>query len=235
VGYSVQSRLFGGVHPFEVMMLRSSVGLFLYALDRDQLPYGLQLTLYDQPYLEHRDRILFELAELEALSREAGPKFVFVHILAPHDPFVLGPQGEFVIRNYPFALNEDLENRTWPEYSQGYIGQITYLNQRLLEIVQAILNESAVPPVIILQGDHGIPRMKDPGERTAILNAYYFPGGGASLYPSISPVNTFRVVFNEVLRGTFPLLEDTANVPASPDDRYDFIHPPDPSAACQHQ
>ncbi len=234
VGYSLQSRLLGGVNSFEVMMLRSSVGLFLYAMERDDLPYWLQLTLYDQAYLEHRDRILFELSELEALGRQAGPKFVFVHILAPHDPFVLGPDGEFVIRDYPFALNEDLENRTWSDYSQGYVGQVTYLNRRLLEIVQSILRESPTPPVIILQGDHGIPRMKDPSERTAILNAYYLPDGGEGrLHSTISPVNSFRVVFNTFLGGTFPLLDDTVNVAASPDDWYNFIHPPDESAACR--
>lgn len=234
VGRSLRSRVLGGINPLEILVLRSSMAMFLFGVERANLPYWLQVSLYDQPYLRHRDRILFELSELEALGREAGPKIVFVHILAPHDPFVLGPSGEFVFRSYPFALNDDLQNRDWPDYVRGYTGQITYLNQRLLEIVQTILDESAIPPVIILQGDHGIPRMEDPSERTAILNAYYLPQGGeAALYPSISPVNTFRVIFNSYLGGTFPLLDDTVNVSASPDDQYNFIHTQDDSAACQ--
>ena len=42
-----------------------------------------------------------------------------------------------------------------------------------------------------------------------ILNAYYLPGiGQGDLYPTISPVNSFRVVFNQYFGGKFPLLPD---------------------------
>ena len=42
-----------------------------------------------------------------------------------------------------------------------------------------------------------------------ILNAYYFPGGHEGwLYPSISPINTFRVVFNRYFDLDLELLED---------------------------
>ena len=42
-----------------------------------------------------------------------------------------------------------------------------------------------------------------------ILNAYHLPNGGNSLlYPSVSPVNTFRVIFNYYLGADFDLLED---------------------------
>ena len=43
----------------------------------------------------------------------------------------------------------------------------------------------------------------------AILNAYYFPDGDyTALYDDITPVNTFRVVFNEYFRAGYRLLED---------------------------
>ncbi len=46
-------------------------------------------------------------------------------------------------------------------------------------------------------------------ERMSILNAYYFPGRESDLlYESITPVNTFRIVFNEYFDGQYPLLED---------------------------
>jgi hypothetical protein len=46
-------------------------------------------------------------------------------------------------------------------------------------------------------------------ERLSILNAYYFPqGDGGGLYPSITPVNSFRVVFNRLFQTEFELLED---------------------------
>jgi hypothetical protein len=56
----------------------------------------------------------------------------------------------------------------------------------------------------------------------AILNAYYLPYGGSELlYDSISPVNTFRLIFNYYFDGDYELLEDKAYY--SPiDDIYNF-------------
>jgi hypothetical protein len=46
-------------------------------------------------------------------------------------------------------------------------------------------------------------------ERTSILNAYYLPGDGKNkLYPSISPVNSFRIVLNTYFGAELPLLPD---------------------------
>ncbi len=82
-----------------------------------------------------------------------------------------------------------------------------------------ILEDSDPQPIIILQGDHGPgafvdwdqPNNTDFRERFSILNAYYLPGIGSSmLYPSISPVNSFRVLLNEALGSEFQLLDDTS-------------------------
>jgi hypothetical protein len=41
------------------------------------------------------------------------------------------------------------------------------------------------------------------------LNAYYFPDQNyAALYPAISPVNSFRVIFNQYFGTDLELLED---------------------------
>jgi hypothetical protein len=40
------------------------------------------------------------------------------------------------------------------------------------------------------------------------LNAIHLPTGETGLYPGITPVNTFRVVFNQVFGAELPLLED---------------------------
>jgi hypothetical protein len=71
--------------------------------------------------------------------------------------------------------------------------------------------------VIILQSDHGSGlglstqslEQTDLRERMSILNAYYLPGPGRqALYPSISPVNTFRVLFNAYFGAGLDLLPD---------------------------
>ncbi len=55
-----------------------------------------------------------------------------------------------------------------------------------------------------------------------ILNAYFLPGeSDGLLYPSISPVNTFRVILNLYFGGQYPLLEDISLF-SKYDDPYDF-------------
>jgi len=198
---------FGGLNAFEGMLLQSTIGKWIYD-NRPSLPAVIRPYL-DQPYIERRDQILYALETLEEVPSISGPKFVFVHIVAPHPPFVFGPNGEFVIRNTPLTLNLDFEDREWERYVPGYRGQVIYLNNRFEAILEAILEESPKSPIIVLQSDHGITRVSSARERVAILNAYHLPGGGNEfLYPSISPVNTFRVIFNAYFGGSFDFLED---------------------------
>ena len=46
-------------------------------------------------------------------------------------------------------------------------------------------------------------------ERLSILNAYYLPEEGKKLlYESITPVNTFRIIFNYLFNTEFEILND---------------------------
>jgi len=84
---------------------------------------------------------------------------------------------------------------------------VTFLNQKLLEMVDEILSESKTPPVIILQGDHG-PWLQPNPQQFFILNAYYVPGHIQELYSNISPVNSFRLVFNAFFGANYDMLKD---------------------------
>ncbi len=95
----------GGVNAFEALEFQTSAGLLLYNA-KPHLPAKVQSFL-DAAYNEHRERILFAFDKLETLPKMSGPKFVFVHILAPHSPFVFGANGEIVGRHTPFTLNND--------------------------------------------------------------------------------------------------------------------------------
>jgi hypothetical protein len=83
----------------------------------------------------------------------------------------------------------------------------------MLPILQTLISNSPNPPVIIVQGDHG---MQGPN-RLKNLSAFYLPGSGKDkLYPTITPVNTFRIVFNTYFGTNLPMLPDKSY--KSPDE-----------------
>jgi hypothetical protein len=151
----------------------------------------------------HYERILFDFNTLAEMPQSQSPKFVYAHLVAPHFPYVFNPDGSFT---YTLADHP------------GYKNEVAYVNQRMLEVLQTIIENSATPPVILLQGDHGLKAEV----RNANLMAYYLPGGGEKdLYPTITPVNSFRLVFNQYFGAEYPLLPDVART-ASYQTPYDF-------------
>lgn len=184
----------GGLNGFEAMLFRTSAALIV-ADGSLMLPKTLQPDL-ENPDRIHRQRVLFTLDQLDRLIEVPGPKFVFAHIVSPHKPFVFGPQGQEIV-----TVENDFA---------GYRDQVTYLNARIVSWIEDALSNSSTMPIIVIQGDHGGLDTSSQ-DRMAILNTYYLPYGGAQfLYPSISPVNTFRVILNAYFGGQFELLEDSS-------------------------
>ena len=188
---------FRGINGFEAMLIQNSGARVL--TDGATATGLLSQLLPDvnRPRNEHRDRILFVLDQLEPSKVPSirGPKFAFVHIVSPHYPYVIDREGGLVSSEIELGDHA------------AYIDQVIYLNNRLETIIDGILGSSGADPIIILQADHG--HLSKPRVRMAILNAYYLPGGGDEhLYPSISPANTFRHIFDTYFGGEFGLLED---------------------------
>ncbi len=166
----------------------------------------------------HQDRILYVFEQLRHIPSVPGPKFVFAHFIAPHPPFVFDRDGQRLGSDEIFLLVDgDRFPGSVEEYLTGYAEQLVYINTLLMETLDAILENSATPPIILLQADHG------PGaftnfqsladtciwERTSILSAYYLPGvDTVPLYDSVTPVNSFRIVFDAYFGTDLGLLED---------------------------
>ena len=177
--------------------------------------------LINNPYSEHGERILFAL-EIDGTGvlNLPSPKFVFIHIVSPHTPFIFSVRDEFVDQTEPFTLFEN-EDNTLSENHRGYRDQVEFINVKVLKMVRDIMDASEIPPIIIIQGDHG--SSNSIRDRMAILNAYHLPDGGDQmLYESITPVNSFRIIFNYYFGGTFTLLEDQSYF-SDHDDVYNFI------------
>ncbi len=144
------------------------------------------------------------LEHLKNIPLEPGPKFVFAHIVCPHEPFVFGPGGEPVDMTYSANYGD----------KGFYTDQYIFISREIEMVVDALQKKSKPPPVIIIQSDHGL-RPHHPGiviDTEAwhrILNAQSLPGADkADLYDSMTPVNTFRLVFNRYFNAGYELLKD---------------------------
>jgi hypothetical protein len=181
-----------------------------------------------------RTAILDALDVLAEMPERKQPTFVFAHILAPHPPFIFDRDGNAV----PMSIL-GLEGDVARNYRRGYLEQLLYVSKKTEELVDAILAKSEVKPIIILQADHGpqpvgegaTPEMTERirlNERLNILNAYYLPGKDNSvLYDGITPVNTFRAVFNLYFGTDYERLKDESRYYTRYPDRFTVVTPQD--------
>jgi hypothetical protein len=175
---------------------------------------GLLKKMQWTPEDGKRQLIQYDLAQLKEIPGSVpGPKFVFAHLVIPHQPFVFGPNGEALV-----IPERTYKGRTYyppKDYAQGYRNQSMFISSQILPVIQTILKESARPPVIIIQGDHG-PSHFVGTQRMAIINAYYFPGHESAVYPEITPVNSFRMLFDNYFNGKFDRVQDISYESANP-------------------
>jgi len=187
----------------------------------------------------HRKRLEFTFAQLSNLGVAAGRKFVFAHIVAPHPPFVYGAHGEPMEWPWPFSLNDGSHlirpgGMTRDTFVTAYRDQLHYVNSLTLDTLKSIIEQAEIPPVIVLQADHGPGSLlnnhdaedTNMGERLSILNAYLIPGeagiDASAIYDSITPVNTFRIIMNGLFGEELPLLPDRSYY-STGDRPYDFV------------
>ena len=169
--------------------------------------------LYDNKrgiYFQTFQQNLYQLEKLKTVSQVPGKKFLYAHLLVTHTPFVFTSSGSFRTE-LDMTINPDITNvKKDYENITGYKDQITFVDGPILTIVKNILAQSKTPPIIILQGDHGnfLSGHKD-DKQFEILNAYYLPGKGKDkIYPTITPVNSFRLIFSTYFNQDYPLLPD---------------------------
>lgn len=183
-----------------------------------------------------RNKVLFTFSKLSEVYKIKRPIFVFAHINSPHPPYYFGANGEPV----PEAKLK-MSGHVWAD-KKNYLNQLIFINKKVEMLIDEILLRSEFPPIIILQADHGTSSTlykADSGEewehptenmireRMTIFNAYYLPSGGNELlYNSITPVNTFRLIFDFYFGTNYGLLDDQSYY--SPYYRpYEFINATD--------
>ena len=138
----------------------------------------------------------------EAVKNEDPTKkdFFYFHFMLPHDPYIYDENGNPKKFGYM-----DIKLR--------YLDQVKYASKVLIDLVNYIRSKSNNKAVIILQGDHGFKSW--PGEENyeekafENLNAIYLPDENYNgYYDGVSPVNTFRLLFNHYFNTHFELTPD---------------------------
>ncbi len=219
--YIIEKKVLGGIGEFNYMLINSSMlSPFISRL--------IPKVIVGESDYDKRARIIFQFEELPRVANLPGPKFVLTHIISPHGPYVFGKNCEYVTYEQIWGNTEE----------ENYVNQVSCINQKLEEAIRVIIKNAAKPPVILLQADEGpnllneklIPpdNWKEANkdlmrEKFPILSAYYLPGVSKSiLYPSITPVNSFRVMFNLYFSTNLSLLPDRNYVFLDNNHLYEF-------------
>lgn len=143
-----------------------------------------------------------KMDQVAVLPRMQGPKLVIAHLMIPHEPFVFRSDCSTRESYWPRAATEDREWRA------AYAEQVACVNRLLLPVVDSLIAGSRVPPIVILQGDHGhgrfplgrVPPLSEISreqieDRTHVFAAYHMPKvPPAMISDSISPVNVWPLL-----------------------------------------
>jgi hypothetical protein len=192
-------------------------------------PLCVWVDIADEWWEAQYHRVLAKFDRLGEVPSIEEPTFVFAHMFVPHPPFVFNRDGSL-------ATSRQLHGK---DPKTGYADQLIATNDMLRQLIDRLLEESEVPPIIILQADEGpYPErlrtdadsfeLEDASEaelreKMRIFNAYYVPPADQDrFYPTITPVNSFRLVFNVCFGTDFELLPDRCYVRCS-DDKPQYL------------
>lgn len=174
------------------------------------------LIIIERYINDNAHSILYIFDKLPEIAENSNPTFTFAHIISPHNPYVFDEDGNII----PQDIKRWGGQKAWSN-RKDYLSQLKFVNKKIIETVEMIIEKSKEPPIIIIQSDHGpassnqyktkIENLNPDQleERAANLNAYYLPKKVKNhLYDTITPVNSFRLLFKYYFGEDLDLLED---------------------------
>jgi hypothetical protein len=182
------------------VMLHSTAALTALSIEKTVLEKSFFAYVQTAGNEEIRaDRLSLLKQAADVIGKSApGPKFLFFHLLLPHEPFVFDENGGSV--SY-----ENMNNWINPKY---YVGQLRFLSKKMDELTGMILR-SDPGAVVLMQSDHGARPFSglSEGERLASFNVLYLAGQEADI-EGLSTINTLRLAMNQALGLKLKMLED---------------------------
>jgi hypothetical protein len=206
--YADANHVYGGTAEFSHVFLSTTMW--------PKVSEAVGLVPYVSFERQQYERVLYQFRELDRIAEDPRPTFTFAHFTLPHPPYVFDAQGNFVPPGVAAQGDPDRE----------YLEQLQYTNDRVEQLVTKLTaGPDDEDPIIVIQSDEG-PHpyalehdedhydftkapLSDLQRKLRILNAYYLPGiDETGLYPSITPVNSFRLIFHDYFGADLPLLPD---------------------------
>ncbi len=146
------------------------------------------------------------------------PAFVFAHLVLPHPPFVLRPDGSPRPSKAGTLADPPADSPT-EIYSAGYHDQTRWLEREVPKAVERLVAQARRPPMIFIFGDHGAgndldwthPTDAQLRERMSILSAVLVPDQlRRELGPGTGPLNVMRRIVSHVTGAPLPPLPERA-------------------------
>lgn len=165
-------------------------------------------SYYEKRNNDHRNDLLQTtlLIKNSCAMNKPKPQFVYAHYQLPHDPYIYDSLGNLKPAEKTITYKEE-------EQPAAFIEQVKFANKIIQQLVTHIKQTNKPNTVIIIEGDHGFRNIY--GKKGYMIydnfSAFYFPDRNyKDLYPTISPVNSFRVVLNNFFETKLPLLKDSS-------------------------
>jgi hypothetical protein len=171
-------------------------------------------------YIPHRQRIRHTLEALQNFEPGVSPTFLLAHLLAPHQPFVIGEDGGSVTPPRAFSFGAGVHFGGTPEeFARGYEAQARFLGLRIGILAEQWIAKSRArgrDAVIIVHGDHNtrftgntfLPTAEEGYDLLPILLAIRWGGTNVVPRPVTSLVNVYREFFRQYYGASLEHLPD---------------------------
>ncbi len=163
---------------------------------------------------DHKEDVRNQINKLNELasSKEQGGRFIFAHILVPHDPYNFLADGSL-------STNTGSDNEGMP-IKEKYVNQIQFMNAQMETLLAKIRKNSNGKAVVVLNADEGpYPQYlngtflkpaqgnvvkqdltlwpkEDLQMKTGILQAVHIPEARNEDLANLNSVNVFRIILN---------------------------------------
>jgi hypothetical protein len=199
-----------GASEFELVLLRTTwLGAALDRLMPDFFASGA------------RAQVLANYASAEAVAAEehSRPRFVWVHILAPHGPIVFRADGSPIVGAEAFntAFKDPAGSANATDRIDATFSYADFVADRTIELVDRIVASTKREAVVVVFSDHGTdirfnaadPLASDLNERSSVVLAIRSPGRSGLLPAGTTPIGVLPRVLNAYLGTSLPIRSDT--------------------------